>query len=275
MEVKSRGRKIAGEQAPPHEFARTDQATQPVQNQIATLLRQRIMNGQYTRASGLPPELNLMDEFEVSRYTVRAALQKLVIDGLIERRRGVGTTITPKDSLADSWAVGSLDDLVGQFETAKLIFAGPVSAKESPDMAKLFGLGKTDSLFKVVRVLKTANLPYAYSTIFTRTEYGVRIPRKLISKRLFLSLVEEYCRVHASQVRQAASSIAGPADAAKALDVPLDYPMLRLRRLYMTRSGEPITHAELFCRSDRYTPVVVLFREGEPVDTANQAPGHK
>src|SRR6476660_10265459 len=81
---------------------------EPISAQIFATLRQRILRNEYAKSGILPPELTLVDEFKVSRYTVRSALQKLVIDGFIERRRGAGTTILQRDVQQGTWSAGSL-----------------------------------------------------------------------------------------------------------------------------------------------------------------------
>ncbi len=247
-------------------LARSDQLTQPIHNQIAALLRKRIVSGEYTEDTGLPPEWTLADHFKVSRHTVRAALQKLVSDGLIERRRGMRTTIKPYDATDTSWVVDSLESIIGEFSSADLISAELAPAKDHPEMMKLFALGRQDMLFKVVRVLKSEAGPYAYSTIFTRSEFGTRVPKRLINKGTFVKLIEEFCKVRAAKVRQSSSAALGSKEATKALDIAADSPMLRLRRLFLTQSGEPISHSEMFCRSDRYTPVVVFARDADTTD---------
>src|SRR5205085_1065842 len=82
--------------------------------------------------TGLPPELVLVEEFGVSRHTVRAALQRLVADGLIERRAGLGTTVT-KRAAGGSWLIGSLDELLEyQVDQIELLDARLVPGKDFP-----------------------------------------------------------------------------------------------------------------------------------------------
>jgi DNA-binding GntR family transcriptional regulator len=130
-------------------------------------------------------------------------------------------------------------------------------------MAKLFGIDPDGDLFKIVRLLRSRTGPYAYSTIFSRPEYGEGVPRKLLSKRIFVSLIEEYCGVSAGRVRQTIAATECPAVAAKELNVAPAHPMLHFQRQYLTRSGDPITHTELYCLSERYTPVAIFLRQGE------------
>jgi GntR family transcriptional regulator len=65
---------------------------------IAADLRAKIKAGKMRPGTQLPPEKNLQDEYEklpgtVSRNTVRDAIEVLVRDGLLEKRRGQGTFI--------------------------------------------------------------------------------------------------------------------------------------------------------------------------------------
>lgn len=59
----------------------------------------------------LPTETVLLHEFGVSRHTVRAALHHLIIDGLIERRAGRGTTMAKGTSRAE-WSIEVIEDLI-------------------------------------------------------------------------------------------------------------------------------------------------------------------
>jgi GntR family transcriptional regulator len=62
--------------------------------QIATELAARIRRGEIAHRDRLPGELELADEFSVSRGTVRQALQALKQTGLIETATGAGSFVT-------------------------------------------------------------------------------------------------------------------------------------------------------------------------------------
>lgn len=68
---------------------------------IAADLRSKIEAGKMRPGAQLPPEKNLQDEYgklsgAVSRNTVRSAIEMLVREGLLEKRRGQGTFIVGK-----------------------------------------------------------------------------------------------------------------------------------------------------------------------------------
>lgn len=65
----------------------------PIVDQIDELLRQRIYDAVYPPGSRLPSESELLEEFGVSRATIRTALTRLATEGLIIRKQGDGTYV--------------------------------------------------------------------------------------------------------------------------------------------------------------------------------------
>ena len=63
---------------------------------IANELRQKIFDGQYAPNECLPSESKLMEVFDVSRGTVRGALDLLDQEQLLQRWRGKGTFVTAR-----------------------------------------------------------------------------------------------------------------------------------------------------------------------------------
>lgn len=68
----------------------------PIWQAIATALRADISEGRYETGDKLPTEAALADRFGVNRHTVRHALSKLVVDGLVRTRRGAGAFVAAK-----------------------------------------------------------------------------------------------------------------------------------------------------------------------------------
>ncbi|WP_158735858.1 GntR family transcriptional regulator [Alteribacillus sp. YIM 98480] len=66
----------------------------PLHAQLKKKLSERINNGFYS--DRLPSEREFMDEYGVSRSTVREAISSLVKEGLLIKRHGVGTFVSPK-----------------------------------------------------------------------------------------------------------------------------------------------------------------------------------
>ena len=68
---------------------------------LASALREQILRGDFPAGSMLPTEQQLCSRFDVSRQTVRAALDCLTGEGLIQRRQGSGSRVLdPKNAPA-------------------------------------------------------------------------------------------------------------------------------------------------------------------------------
>ncbi|MGI5418640.1 GntR family transcriptional regulator [Actinomadura luteofluorescens] len=65
----------------------------PIYQQIAAVIRERIDAGQYEPNRPIPSETALCDEFEVSRKTAREAVRALREAGLVRTVRGKGTYV--------------------------------------------------------------------------------------------------------------------------------------------------------------------------------------
>jgi GntR family transcriptional repressor for pyruvate dehydrogenase complex len=61
--------------------------------EISDLLLERIKNGTYKIGDKLPPELTLASELGVSRGTLREAIKKLSLMGILDVRQGEGTFV--------------------------------------------------------------------------------------------------------------------------------------------------------------------------------------
>src|ERR1700694_5765560 len=69
--------------------------------QIRNQLRKKIAEGVYNVGDALPPERELVEIYQVSRMTIRQAILALVNEGILVRRKGIGTFVaSPKTEQA-------------------------------------------------------------------------------------------------------------------------------------------------------------------------------
>lgn len=70
---------------------------EPLYQQLAGVLRERIASGEYPPGRPLPSEPQLVGEFGVSRITARHAVRVLVGEGLVRVVQGKGAFVLPGD----------------------------------------------------------------------------------------------------------------------------------------------------------------------------------
>jgi len=80
----------------------------PLYHQLAEELKKQIKKGKFKTGDSLPSESALIKKYDLSRGTVRQAMQKLEIDGLIEKFPGRGTFVAePVSEIKESEQVES------------------------------------------------------------------------------------------------------------------------------------------------------------------------
>ncbi len=77
----------------------------PLHNRVERMLRELIEQPAYRNGDFLPKEVDMADKLGVARNTVRHAISKLVNEGLLVRKKGVGTKVAAKriPTRLDSW----------------------------------------------------------------------------------------------------------------------------------------------------------------------------
>ncbi|MBR7795784.1 MAG: FadR/GntR family transcriptional regulator [Bacillota bacterium] len=68
-------------------------------DQVVSQMENLIENGHWSIGDKVPPEMELMEEFGVSRNTLREAIHALVHAGLLETKQGSGTIVRSSSSL--------------------------------------------------------------------------------------------------------------------------------------------------------------------------------
>ena len=132
---------------PPHklydQLVGTTKSTTPKYQQILDDLKESIASGKYAVGQRLPSEYDLVSTFGTSRVTVNRALRELQLKGLIERRAGSGSYVSP--SLAKGYTFGLLIPELGRTEIFEPICRGMAEAKEAGHHALLWGKTLPDS----------------------------------------------------------------------------------------------------------------------------------
>lgn len=133
-------------------------------NQIKDDLLSKIKDGTYPEGQTIPSELELAEMYGVSRPTIRQALQILVSDDYLEKRRRRGTVVTkPKVSQSFTMSISSFEDamrLAGRLPKTKvLVFK---RERANAEVEKRLELTRDQDVFKLVRLRYADNLPNVF-----------------------------------------------------------------------------------------------------------------
>ena len=232
----------------------------PLYLQLARKLAAAIRNGRYQAHEALPSERLLSECLSVSRVTARNAIDQLVEQGLIVRRRGSGNYIAPHLEQPLSRLTSFSEELHRRGYTPGSKWLVRAISIATPEEQAGLGLSPKGKAVKVARLerLRLANdVGMAY-------EATVLPQQVLPTPEAVEGSLYEYldgtgmAPVRALQHIRAANC---PAWLAKLLDVPVGQAVLDITRTGYLASGQIVELTHSYSRSDYYDFVAEMKRD--------------
>jgi len=236
----------------------------PLYHQIYLVLRDRCV-ADCDATLPFPGELDLARQYKVSRITMRKALDQLVQEGLVTRRRGAGTFVNPavaRQTLEERRSAGLLENIISAALDTSVRVICLERAVPLPEIAAELGLAAGEPAVRTVRVRSIDRGPVSHITTFVPTAIGERLHAEALSARPMLTLLEEQ-GVKVGHARQTLSARLADTDVASLLEVPVGAPLLAVRRLVLDVQGRPVQWLQGLYRPDRYEYRMGLWRGGD------------
>lgn len=235
----------------------------PKYHTIYLVLKERLRDGLYDQR--VPGEIELMDEFAVSRVTIRKALEMLAQEGMIERTAGRGTRrigASPGAAVpAPPRLTGLLDNLIAATRdtTVKVVEYDAVPAPES--VARQLQLPNQATVLRTVRVRSLKSGPVSYITTWVPARLAKALGRRQLGRKPMLVLLEE-AGIEIGRARQTLSARQADATVARWLQVPLGAALLSVKRLVYDRHDQPVLWLEGLYSPEHYEYEMELSRVG-------------
>ncbi|MGP9818476.1 GntR family transcriptional regulator [Salinarimonas sp. NSM] len=229
---------------------------------VYLLLRDEILRGDLAVGSLLPGEHRLAELHDVSRVTIRRALDALESDGLVARRAGSGTVVRRADgpSQAISADLATLmPQLVsmGLSTTARLVDYGYGSA--TPAVAEALRLAPDARVQRAVRVRLLEGAPFSHLTTHVPEAIARSYSEADLATTPLLRLLER-SGVAIERATQAISATLATPEIADALDVAVGAALVTLVRVVYDRDGHGVEHLTALYRPDRFRLEMTLER---------------
>ena len=224
---------------------------------IADELRQRVESGELAAGALLPSESELSGAYDVSRVTVRKALDVLRDEGLVDSRQGFGWFVAADPVRQTLGRLGTIEAQLGELgvgSARRVVGFGFVAAP--PRVRQVLGV---DSVLEVRRVNQADSQPFARVTVWCREDVGAGLSRAEVEATPFYELVGVAI---GSATQTIGAAAAGPEDAAL-LAVPVGSPVLRCERITRALDGNPVLVSEHVFPGHR-TEFVVELSQVEP-----------
>jgi GntR family transcriptional regulator len=224
---------------------------------IADELRQRVASGELAAGALFPSESELSAAYDVSRVTVRKALDVLRDEGLVDSRQGFGWFVAADPVRQSLGRLGTIEAQLAELgvESERRV----VGFRFTAAPAWVEDVLGVDTVLEVRRVNHADGQPFARVTVWCSEEVGARLSRADVESSPFYELVD----VPIGGATQTIGAAAAGRDDAALLAVPVGSPVLRCERVTSDTDGRPVLVSEHVFPGHR-TEFVVDLPQAEP-----------
>lgn len=234
------------------------QASSPRYEEIARYVRKLVSRGQ--PGDRLPSDAQLCERFAVSRMTARHAVAQLENEGLLYRRRGQGTFISPRPVMRMLGSPLSFTESMqrrGRKASSRVLATGKIDP--SAEDRETLQLKEGEKPILIQRLRLADAIPMAIERVVMTPSCAVVLEEDLTTT----SLHAAFERMGRLPTRADAYVTARLADAGERRLLGLTAPAVLLseRRVISDQNGVPLEHTETLYAAERYVFETILHRD--------------
>lgn len=224
----------------------------PVYIQIHNQLKKDIEAGKWSIGDRIPSERELALNFEVSRMTLRQAVQTLVDEGILERRIGAGTYVANRKVQEKMSGVTSFTDLMtaqGKTPSSKTISFH--IANPSLSEAEKLRLSDGEQVLRMERIRYADNVPICFEVATVPQSLVADFSKAEITSSFYKTL-EEKGGYQMGGAQQTVSAQLASERIAEYLDIKRNGSILRLRQVSFLNDGTPFEYVRTQYVGERF-----------------------
>jgi len=230
----------------------------PYYQQLYEILLGKIQRGEWQPGDMIPPESELIEDYQVSRNTVRQVLEKLVNDGLIYRQRGRGSFVShPTLEQAMTRIVSFTEDMHqrGFAPGTRMLSTDLIPAEE--EIANQLDIPVGEQLVYLRRLRMADGEPMSIEESYLIHKYCPDILEHDYALEPLRRVLESEFGIRIASAKQVIQAIQAPPDLAYLLEISPGAALLLLTRVSFSQGRIPVEYLRIHYRADRYS----LFNE--------------
>lgn len=223
----------------------------PLHLQAELLLRKLINLKEYRNGKLLPSEIELSKQLQISRSTLRQAINKLVNEGLLVRKKGYGTKVAIKgiSGRAKNWFSFSQEmaALGVEVQNFELHISWVIPDNE---VLSFFDLKPNTRILKLERLRGKVGFPFVHFISYFNPAIGLSGDNDF-SQPLY-ELLEKKYNVKAAISYEEISAVKAPDKICKKLSISDEEPVLFRKRFVYDENRVPIEFNYGYYRGDSF-----------------------
>lgn len=225
-------------------------SSMPLYYQIVSDIKQQIKDGVLLPGDKLPAENTLSRTYQVSRVTVRKALDDLCALGLTERRPNRGHFVARiKDDRKNGKR--SLHDTLlssGRVPTSRIL--SMTTEPASPSQSRHFGIPQGEPVILIHRVRYADGVPFALEHIYLPGDLFEGINPWALENSSMIRIMEEEFHIEIAYSTQTLNPKVPTAQQAELLELKSRKPLLAISSDIVNKDGRVVKHTETLFVAD-------------------------
>jgi GntR family transcriptional regulator len=219
--------------------------------QVFVVLRDEITRGVYSAAGSLPREVDLCERFGVSRVTVRRALADLAALGLVDRRHGLGTFVSPDlPAVPQVPTLGVLDSLRETAVQTQVKVLQVEHALAPPDVAAVLHVADGEQAMHAVRLRTMQGVPLMVTDAWVPARHGDNVTSAMLRKQALYEVLQDQ-GVRFGRVIQEISAVLADPERAHVLQLEVGSSLLKMSRLMHDADDRPVLRLVVWMAGER------------------------
>ena len=212
---------------------------------VAEKIKKRIFDGTYQPRTLLPNQLELADEFNVSKITVKRALDYLESIGLLYKQSGLGTYVLGNISL-----MGENDSPVGAFQGLKSQLGDRVSSQvikfevtfPTKDLCRRLDIKETEPVYQITRLRLLDKQPFIIEHSYMPVRLVPSLSEDVLEQSIYKYIHQKLQIKFGGAFRKINADRADQYDI-KYLGAKKDTPILEVEQIVWTSNGQNIEYS--------------------------------
>lgn len=221
---------------------------------IAEDIRSAIMNGKYSVNEQLPLEKEMCSKYGVSRITIKKAVDELVNQGLVIKRRGSGTFVKGVDessvqelSMAKQFS-GFSESNKGKKVSSKVIKFEVISPTE--EIAEKLQITTEDFVYHIIRARYSDDEPMVVEYTYMPINLIPGIKNDILMNSIY-NYIEKDLNLKIKSAHRMIRAILPNDIEQEYLKIDKNFPILEVEQVGFLDNGQPFEYSYSHHRSDK------------------------
>ena len=246
-------------------FKILEKSYKPLYKQLKEKILQDISNQIYKPGDKIPSQNELAKLYDVSRVTVKQALNELIYSGILSTQKGKGTFVRdlPFDKYTNNRLGGFTESIekIGYKAYTKVIDVTAIEANKYLASKLQVEIGDPIVHLKRIRMINDVPMSLENSFLNKLLINNIEFEKDYLENKSLYRLLREQANIEFSYAEEKIHAVLCDAETAELLKISKDEPILFIKRKTYIKDNVPIEYCENYVRSDVYNIVIRFNKE--------------